>query len=144
MKTILIPMRPRSPERTRSALEAAIRLHQIERAFVYLLSVQPLVSQHVAMYFQPGVLKQTQQEAGLEELQVGRDLLDAAGVPYAALVRVGRSADTIAEVAREFHCDRILLGEEGQPGLAERVFGSLAGQVRNLVTLPAGCEVIGS
>ena len=106
--------------------------------------MQPLLSQHVAMYFQPGVLKQTQQEAGLEELQVGRDVLDAAGVPYTALVRIGRSADTIAEVAREFHCDRILLGEEGQPGMAERMFGSLAGQVRNLVTLPAGCEVIGS
>jgi nucleotide-binding universal stress UspA family protein len=144
MKTILIPMRPRSPERTRSALEAAIRLHQIEPAYVYLLSVQPQLSQHVAMYFQPGLLRQTQQEAGLEELQVGRDLLEAAGVPYTALVRIGRSADTIAEVASEFQCDRILLGDEGQPGMAERVFGSLAGQVRKLVSLPAGCEVIGS
>lgn len=144
MKTILIPIRPRSPERTRSALEAAVRIHQQERAYVYLLSVQPLVSAHVAMYFQPGVLKQTQLDAGSEELRVGRDLLEAAGVPYTALVRVGRSAETIAAAASEFHCDRILLGGEGQPGIAERVFGSLAGQVRGLVSLPAGCEVIGS
>jgi nucleotide-binding universal stress UspA family protein len=144
MKTILIPMRPNSPERTRSAIESAVAIHAAERAYVYLLSVQPLLSSHVAMYFQPGVLHQTQLDAGSEELQVGRDLLDAAGVPYTALVRVGRSAETIAEVAREFACDRILLGESGRPGMAERVFGSMAAQVRNLLAAPGGCEVIGS
>jgi nucleotide-binding universal stress UspA family protein len=144
MKTILIPMRPRSPERTRSALEAAIRIHGTERAHVYLLSVQPQLTSHVAMYFQPGVLTQTLLDAGSEELQVGRDMLDAAGVPYTALVRIGRSAETIADVAREFQCDRILLGEEGRPGVAERVFGSVAAQVRGLLAGPNGCEVIGS
>ena len=137
MMRLLLPVRPDAPAATRAALDAAIKLAQVERGevYVYLLSVQPKLSGHVAMYFPQGELSQIQHNAGKEDLKDARELLDAARVPYTACVRVGRKAEAIAEAAREFRCGRILLGEQAA-GAASRVFGSLATQVRELTGDP--------
>ena len=81
--------------------------------------------------------------AGTEELQAAQRLLDAAGVPYASTVKVGRTADTIVATARDLGCDHIVFGDDA-PGLAGRLFGSLAQQVRNLLGARADLQVIGS
>ena len=71
-------------------------------------------------------------------------LLATAGIPYTSSVLVGRKAETIARRARELGCDRIVMGQEAGVGLAERIFGSLAGQVRQLVGGASDCQVLGS
>lgn len=43
----------------------------------------------VAMFFADGELRQTQLDAGAENLAPARALLDASGVPYTATVQVG-------------------------------------------------------
>ena len=68
----------------------------------------------------------------LEELAPARRLLDDAGVPGDCLVKAGRGAPTIASVARALGCDRVSFGDE-PAGIAERLFGTPAEQVRHLL-----------
>lgn len=143
MTKLLVPV-DGNPARMRSAVAEAIAICAREPARVHLLSVQPAVSSHVAMFFGNGELHQIQHEAGMEDLAPARALLDAAGVSYTFDVRVGRSAETIAGAARTLGCDRILMGQDGEAGLAGKIFGSLAEQVRHMVSGGSDCQVIGS
>ena len=145
MRKLLLPVGASEPGRLRTAVAAAVRIHRREQVPVHVLCVQPRVSSHVAMYFGPGELQQLQLDAGQEDLLPVQALLDAAGVPYTTSVRVGRSAETIALAAQELGCDRIVLGEE-EGGLAQKMFGSLAEQVRHIVHGMGAvhCQVIGS
>ncbi len=129
MTRILVPVDPDQPARTRSAIEEVVRMHRSGRVSVRLLRVQPRVSGHVAMLFDRQELLDLQRETGAEELRFAERLLDLAGVPYASTVLVGRTAETIAEAARDYGCSRIVFGRDA-PTLAGRVFGSLAQQVR--------------
>jgi nucleotide-binding universal stress UspA family protein len=143
MRQLLVAIDPHDPARSRSAVEQAIRIWREERCGVRLVRVEPRVSGHVGMFFGAGELRRMQLEEGTEALRPAQALLDAAGVPYESTVLVGRSAETIARAAREFGCDRILLGDDA-PGLAHRIFGSLAQQVRHLLGPDNAFQVIGS
>ena len=142
MRNLLIPI-DANASRTSAAVAEALRICAQEPVHIHLLSVQPLVSSHVAMFFCEGELQQTQLEAGADDLTPARALLDAAGVSYTCTVKIGRSAVTIARVARELGCDRIVMGRE-EEGLAGKIFGSLAQQVRHLLSGASDCQVIGS
>ena len=143
MRHILVPIDTGHAARTRSAIDQVLELHRKEPSVIHLLRVQPPVSGHVSAFFQPAELHALQVEWGHEELQPAQRQLDAAGVPYLSEVRVGHSAQTIAAVAREHACDRIIFGVEA-PGLAERLFGSLAQQVRHLMVGQGDAQVLGS
>jgi len=142
MRQLLIAVDPQKPARTRAAVEEALRIYRDEQVGIRLVRVQPKLSGHVAMFFGTRELQQLQQDAGDEELAFARSLLDAQNVPYTATVLVGRTAETIAQAARDFGCDRILFGME-EPGLAGRIFGSLAQQVRHLLGPGEQYQVIG-
>jgi nucleotide-binding universal stress UspA family protein len=132
MTRILVPIDPDQPARTRSAIEQVLRMHRNERVSIRLLRVQPQVSGHVAMLFGTRELLDLQLSIGAEDLQYAQKLLDLAGVPYTSTVLVGRTAETIAAAARDYHCDRIVFGRD-EPSLTGKVFGSLAQQVRQLL-----------
>ena len=132
MAQILVPIDGNGAQ-TQRALAEAIRIHWREDVPVYLLSVQSPVNGHVASYFGPAELERVQRETGLEELGPAQALLDAAGVRYRLVVKVGRRAETIANTAQELGCDRIVLGDAGEGGSAW--FGSIAQQVRHLLQL---------
>ena len=143
MGQLLVPVDPHDAGRTRSAVEQALRIQRDEPAVhIRLLRVQPRVSGHVAMYFGPRELQLMQHEMGTEDLQFAEGLLQAAGADYTCTVLVGRGAETIAQAARQYGCDRIVFGAEA-PSLAGRMFGSLAEQVRHLLG-GAPVQVIGS
>lgn len=142
MRNLLLPI-DADAARTEAAVAEALSMCAQEPVQIHLLSVQPLVSSHVAMFFGEGELQQTQLDAGAEDLAPARALLDASGVPYTATVKIGRSAETIARTARELGCDRIVMGRDDQ-GLAGKIFGSLAHQVRHLLSGATDCQVIGS
>lgn len=143
MRKLLIPVNG-DASRTKAAVAEAIRICGQEPVGVHLLSVQPRVSGHVGMFFGEGELREIQQAAGMEDLAAAKALLDAVGIPYTASVMVGRSAETIARAARELDCDRIVMGQEAPSGIAGRIFGSLAQQVRHITSGASGCQVIGS
>ena len=143
MRKVLIPVEADNPARSRAAVAEAISIYSKEPVTVHLLSVQPAVSGHVAMFFGSGELQQLQCAAGAEDLEGAQAQLAAAGVPFTSSVRVGRSAETIARTAREFGCDRILMGQD-LGSLADRMFGSLPQQVRQILSGSGDCQVIGS
>ncbi|MBS0340869.1 MAG: universal stress protein, partial [Proteobacteria bacterium] len=132
MSRVLLPVDPDQPARTRSAVEQVLRMRQAGPVTVRLLRVQPRVSGHVAMLFGAAELRELQLSTGAEDLQYAQKLLDLAGVHYQSTVRVGRSAETIVTAARDYHCDRIVFGNDSA-SLAGRIFGSLAQQVRQLL-----------
>ena len=101
MRKVLIPVEAGNPARSRAAVAEAISIYSKEPVTVHLLSVQPAVSGHVAMFFGSGELHQLQCAAGAEDLASAQAQLAAAGVPYTSSVRIGRSAETIARTARE-------------------------------------------
>lgn len=143
MRQLLVAVDPHSLARTRSAVQEAVRIWRDEFVGIRLVRVQPRLSGHVAMFFGTRELQALQLEEGAEELRYAQSLLDAAAVPYTSTVLIGRSAETIAQAARDFGCDRILFGEDG-PSLAGRMFGSLAEQVRHLLGPGNAYQVIGS
>jgi len=144
MRNLLIPVEGGNEAAMKSAVAEAIALYRHEPVAIHLLNVQPQLSGHVAMCFDSRELSGIQHQAGEEDLAPARALLDAAAIPYTAHVVVGRSAATIARVARELACDRILMGKEGRAGIGERMFGSLTGQVRQILGGAGDCQVIGS
>ena len=145
MHKMLVVVDGLSAARTRDAVNRAIGLYQQEPAEVHLLSVQPRVSGDVAMFFGAHELHDLQHGAGMDDLAPARALLDLAGVPYQTTVHVGRSAQTIARTARELHCDRIVMGQDGNDhGLARTLFGSVAAQVRQLLVGTGDYQVLGS
>ena len=143
-RKLLVPVDVGNEAAMKSAVAEAIALYRQEPVAIHLLNVQPLLSGHVAMFFDSRELSGIQQQSGEEDLAPARALLDAAGVPYTVHIVAGRSAETIARIARELSCDTILMGKEGRVGFAGRVFGSLAGQVRQIVGGAGDCQVIGS
>lgn len=143
MRQILLPIDPHDSAQTRYAVEQVLRLQQEGPVHVQLLRVQPRLSGHVAMCFGSDALLRMQLAQGKDDLALAQGLLDAAGVSHASAVRVGNRAETIAQAARDFGCYRIIFGREGM-SLLERVFGSVAQQVRALLSTHSVFQVIGA
>ena len=145
MKKVLVPITVHtSPEQMRHAVEEAIAVYRNEDAVqIHLLSVQLPVSRHVSDCFAPGEMRDLHAQAAREDLAPARAAFTAAGVPFLSHMETGRSAETIAAFAREVRCDRILMGEAVQPGIASKLFGNLASQVQHLLGLSSECRVIG-
>lgn len=145
MQTALVVVDASDPGRTAAALAEAEHLYAQQPLALHLLNVQPAVNGHVAMFFDERELHELHQAAGEEELAPALAQLQGHQVPCTSSVRVGRRAETIARAARDLGCDRIVLGREGESvGLANKVFGSLAQQVRELMRGGADCRVIGA
>jgi nucleotide-binding universal stress UspA family protein len=146
MRKVLVPISGAhgGGTQTQSALTEAISLYREEPVEVHLLNVQPTVPRYVAGFFKSADLQHIHQEAATEELATACATLNAAGVPYQTHIVVGRSAESIVRVAEQTGCDRILMGHAGQEGFAEKLFGTVASQVRHLVGVAGNCKVIGS
>jgi nucleotide-binding universal stress UspA family protein len=127
-----------------SATAEAVAIYREEAAEIHLLNVQTTVPRFVAGYFNHGNLRLIQEECGMDELAPAKALLDSAGVPCVAHVKAGRNAETIVRVAREIGCDRIVIGQAEHADFAQKLFGTLASQVRHLIGGTGNCIVIGS
>jgi nucleotide-binding universal stress UspA family protein len=50
----------------------------------------------------------------------------------------------IVQFAQEYRCDRILMGQASRSGVQEKLFGTLASQVRQMLGVAGNCQVIGT
>lgn len=141
MTNVLAPVRP--DRDTDWAVSFLVKLHQRERMLVHLLSVQVPYNGHVRMFFSPGQVRAFQREDAERELEPMRRALQAAGVPYACHVVVGRVAEEIAKFAQEHACHQIVMGPvRGRP-LSGLILGSLTHQVEHLMRMAGQtCEVL--
>lgn len=143
MRKVLLPISAVNAQ-MQSATAEAVAIYQQEAVEVHLLNVQTSVPRFVAGYFNRSNLRQLQEESGMEELAPAKALLDSAGIPCVAHVEVGRNAETIVRVAREIGCDRIIMGQAERGNFTQKLFGTLASQVRHLIGGTGNCIVIGS
>jgi nucleotide-binding universal stress UspA family protein len=97
---------------------------------------QPADAWEIRRFLNAEEIGKLQQGEGAVDLAEARALLDAAGVPYEALVRVGPVAQTIADFAVKQGCDSIVMGTHGRGGLADLFLGSVAAKVVHLSSLP--------
>ncbi|MCU9849792.1 universal stress protein [Defluviimonas sp. WL0024] len=62
--------------------------------------------------------------------------LRAAGIDCEGIVQHGHPAKTLAEIAEEHGAAQIVIGKQGQSGLKAMLFGSVAGNLVQLATVP--------
>jgi nucleotide-binding universal stress UspA family protein len=143
MRKVLVPISA-DREQMQSAVAEIVSMHPEEAVEVHLLNVQPTIPGYVANFFKDGNLRQIQEEVGREELAPAQALLDAAGIACISHVEAGHGAETIVRTARRLGCDRIVMGRSRPAGVTEKLFGTLANQVRHLAGAAGNCQVIGS
>jgi nucleotide-binding universal stress UspA family protein len=108
-----------------------------EVAEIQLLNVrEPADAWEIRRFLNADEIGKLQQSEGEVDLADARALLDKAGVPYRAQVRVGPLAQTIADYAAEQACDSIVMGTHGRGGLTDLFLGSVASKVVHLTRLP--------
>lgn len=66
-------------------------------------------------------------------------LFHESGVPHQWHVKLGDTAETIVALARDFHCDTIVMGARGRGDLATLGQGSVTRKVLHLATVPVIC-----
>ena len=62
--------------------------------------------------------------------------IESKGVAVEAIVRYGKIADTLCQLAKELHAVQIFVGRAGSTTLADRVFGSVPGALVQASPIP--------
>jgi nucleotide-binding universal stress UspA family protein len=139
---VLFPVR--ADRDTEWAVNFLVGLYRREQVRIHLLSVRMPYDGAVRMFFDDADLRRVYREDGEAELKSVCDVLDRARVPYVKHVAVGRSADTIAEYAKEYHCRQIVIGPQRSNGtLSQLLLGSLTRQVQHRMHAAGQpCEVL--
>jgi nucleotide-binding universal stress UspA family protein len=104
---------------------------------ILLLNVQePVDAIEVTSHMPAEEIRAWQITHGSEEMESARALLDAAGIVYEHRVVLGKVAETIARVAREERCDKIIMGTRGMGAIQSLLLGSIATKVIHLADVP--------
>ena len=93
---------------------------------IHLLNVQPRLHGDVTSF----VSKEDVQGFHLDEahkaMKRACELLNEAGIHYTKHVYVGHAAQVIAEVAKELHCDKVIMGTHGYGTVKQLLMGSIS------------------
>jgi len=116
-----------------SAIAHVIALARQETVRVYLLNVRTPLPSYVARFIPAAERQAFYDENGMQAMQEAIARLDEAGIAHREEVRVdNEKAETILKVAREKHCEEIIVaGHEGL--LAGLGLGSIRAQLRHLL-----------
>ncbi len=120
------------------AVPHAVRLYQTNGPVeLHVLYVQiPIQSGHARMFVSQENLNSYYQDEGEKALAPMCKLLDEAGVHYSKHIKVGPVAETIAQFAKEQHCDQIIMSTHGRSGLKHILMGSVATDVVRISEVP--------
>jgi nucleotide-binding universal stress UspA family protein len=110
-----------------SAVRHAIKLYRNnELAEIFLLNVQPPVRGDVTAFVPQVVVDDYHIEEGEKALGAAMKLLDDAGVPYKKHIYVGNAAHVIAHMAKDLHCDQVIMGTHGYGTVTQVLLGSVS------------------
>lgn len=119
----------------RHALTLAGQFKQVPA--LLLLNVQwNVAAGNVKLFISQETIADYYREQGLQALAEACAALDAAGLAYQYHVSVGRPAEAIVQYAQEQGVDQIIVGAQGESGVARLLLGSVAGRVAQLATVP--------
>ncbi|ETX30437.1 universal stress protein [Roseivivax isoporae] len=128
----------------RRALDFAVKLAQSQGASIVLayvlewspysfLSNEELAERH----------KRRKEEVSRAQTAVLDPVLEklaGSGVSIEAQIRYGHSAEMLVTIARDTGATQMVVGRDGNGGLAARMFGSTAGTLVQIATLP--CTIV--
>ena len=83
-----------------------------------------------------GQLEKYYREEGEAALKAAKKRLDAARLPYNAVVLVGQVAESIVKHAKDKRCDLICIGTRGMSEIGKALVGSTATQVLHASDIP--------
>ena len=104
-----------------------------------LLHVQNLGSIDIAgasAVMPPDWIQDAASQASAQALKGALSKCKAAGIEFKPIARAGRTATTIAEIAREEGVGQIVMGTRGLGGVQGLLLGSVATQVIHLAEVP--------
>jgi nucleotide-binding universal stress UspA family protein len=109
------------------AVRHVIKLVQDRESLeIHLLNVQPPFRGDVTSF----VSKEDVQGFHLDEahkcMKRACEILNEAGLHYTKHVYVGHAAQVIAEVAKELHCDKVIMGTHGYSTIKQLMMGSIS------------------
>jgi nucleotide-binding universal stress UspA family protein len=136
---ILVPV-DSSPTSNAGLAEAA-RLAKLTGArlrLVHVLDVMPFVMSAEGYSSMSSDVRQLMREAGERVLELGRRQIEASGVEFDTLLcdKAGRICDQIAEQAKLWPADVIVLGTHGRRGVGRMLLGSDAEQIVRIAPVP--------
>jgi nucleotide-binding universal stress UspA family protein len=114
-------------EHSLSAVRHVIKLYRNNEPLeIHLLNVQPGLRGDVTAFVPQEVVDDYHIEEAEKALQAARKLLDDAGVPYKKHIHVGNAAEVIAHMARDLHCDQVIMGTHGFGTVTQVLLGSVS------------------
>ena len=121
-----------------AAVEFALRAltRQGEPAGLHLLNVQPPLPEAAAGFVSAEALQGYHREQGDKALKPALDLAKEAGREPHAHILVGDPARVIAESAKRWNCDQIVMGHRGLGGIQGLLLGSVTIRVLHLAHVP--------
>ena len=139
MRKLLVPMDGSGG--AMRALACALTFGNVlKEGEIHLLNVRmPIMDFDIATGGNPSAADQLSAQhlaTGAQLLETARVLLDRAGVKHVEAVRTGEPAGCIADYAREYHCDAVVMGTRGLGPVAGLVLGSVAMKVVHLLDIP--------
>lgn len=135
MQSVLVPID--GSEYSLRAVKAAAKAAKISSATLYILNVQPpIMSGNVKRFISADIIDQYHQEEGRKALAAAISWLDEAGMPYTSEIKVGHTAQVIAEFIKDHRCDRIFMGTRGLGAVTGLLLGSITTKTLSLVDIP--------
>jgi len=132
---VLVPV-GMSPNSEGAVRHVVRRFRNDSRLEIHLLNVQPAFGHYMARFIVKSHARQFHREESEKALKPAVRILDGLGIPYAVHMKVGDSAQVIAETAKRLHCDEIIMGTARKDSLTRLVESSLTNHVIELATVP--------
>ena len=134
---ILVPV-DGSPAALRAVAHVAIEAGRYaEMPEIHLINVQlPILSGNVRTFFSRERIDAYYHDEGMRVLRPARERLEASGIPCSVHIGVGNAAQTIAQYAKDRHCDMICMGRGGMGGISGMLMGSVASRLIHVSEIP--------
>ncbi len=138
MKTILVALD--GSEHARRALDEALKLLAANSMHVHLLSVcEPIHVNEVLFKDTLSDMRHLEDEhmaAGRSIVETAAARLKDASISHDTHVEIGHPAQAIAEFAKKYHCEMIVMGTRGLGAIRTLAVGSVANKVVHLAEVP--------
>ena len=93
---------------------------------IHLLNVQPPVHGDVTAFVSKDNVEGFHLDEGKKAMKRACEILNEAGLHYTKHIYVGHAAEVIAQVAKELHCDKVIMGTHGYGTVRQLLMGSIS------------------
>lgn len=138
MNTVLVAFD--GSENATRAIDKLLEMMDGSRLHVHLLNVrEPIQMRAVVINDKLSDIRSIEQArvaAGQVLLESAKARLESAGVSFDAHAQVGSPPEIIADFARKYHCNMIVMGTRGMGTIKNLLLGSVASKVIHLTEVP--------